>query len=444
VNWHITCLPGFCSNILSALLCALFFVCPATARGEEVLPDVEERASQGPDEKHDEYHTPLAGDELNTSFLGHHIHISARNRDNVFAVITLGGIYFHPRLGGADALPIGALYWRHRWEKHNIRVVASIFQNELDLTRSFGQLELLGHLENETIPAPTAEIVNGREVKESSIYWGTFAGWLGMGWRKPVAPFHIDNDLKLQAYYHADYLYTHPAKDTGPQIKLPPDTLMHGLLLRARYDSFSRNIMELPHAGWAGGMDLELSRRDSWSDANYGGGNVSGDSTRDYVKFSGYLSGAARIPGLSERDRLLASVYGGFAPGHNLDRFSAFRIGGGPFPSENVDLIRHPYPGALFNQFYVSDYAIGSLEYRRELTFFLYLHLRETFVWANRNIFSSTQQKTSEARGTAFSVGLTSGFFWQSQIYLEYTRDNGFLRNGAPGDSVLAMWSKIF
>lgn len=439
---HITCLLWFCPNILCALACALFLVWPATVRAEEPLPMAEKRAVQAPNDEH-EYHTPLAGDELTTSLLGYPIHIPGRNRDNVFAVITLGGIYFHPRLGGSDALPIGALYWRHRWEKYNVRTVVSIFENEVDLTRSFGELELLGHLENETLPAPTAEIVNGREVKESSILWGTFSGWLGAGWRKPVAPFHVDNDLKLQAFYHAGYLYSHTTSDTGAKVRLPPDTLVHGIRLRARYDSFSRNLMELPHAGWAGGMDLELTRRNTWSDANYGGLDYSGASTRDYTKFSGYLSGAVGIPGLSERNRLLASVYGGFSPGHHLDRFSAFRIGGGPFPSENVDLIRHPYPGAVFNQFYVSDYAIGTVEYRRELLFFLYLHLRETFMWANRNIFSS-QQRVSEANGNAFSVGLTSGFYWNSQLYLEFTRDNGILRNGASGDSLLLLWSKIF
>ena len=85
----------------------------------------------------------------------------------------------------------------------------------------------------------------------------------------------------------------------------------------------------------------------------------------------------------------------------------------------------------MFNQFYVSDYAMGTVEYRRELLFFLYLHLRETFVWANRNIFSSPQQLFSEATGQAFSAALTSGFFWESQLYLEFTHDNGILRNGA-------------
>lgn len=441
---HITCLLSFRPRILCALACALFSFCPVTVSADEAQPGVVKSSVHAPDDEHGEYRTPLAGDELTTSFLGYPIHIAGRNRDNVFAVITLGGMFFNPRLGGSDVLPIGALYWRHRWEKYNVRAVVSVLQNEVDLTRSFGELELLGHLENETIPFPTAEIVNGREVKESSIMWGTFSGWLGMGWRKPVAPFHVDNDLKLQAFYHAGYLYSNSTADSGPNVRLPPDTLVHGLRFRARYDSFSRNLMELPHVGWAGGMDLELTRRNTWSDANYGGYDVSGDSTRDYMKFSGYLSGAAAIPGLSERNRLLASVYGGFAPGHHLDRFSAFRIGGGPFPSENVDLIRHPYPGAVFNQFYVSDYAIGTAEYRRELFFFLYLHLRETLVWANRNIFSSPQQRFSEAKGGAFSVGLTSGFFWQSQLYLEYTRDDGILRNGVSGNSLLVLWSKIF
>lgn len=281
----ITSLLRYYSNILCVLVCALLFVWPATARTEEPLPILERRTGQAPDDEHDEYHTPLAGDELTTSFLGYPIHVAGRNRDNVFAVITLGGMYFHPRLGGSDVLPIGALYWRHRWEKYNVRTVVSIFQNELDLTRSFGELELLGHLDNETIPSPTAEIVNGREVKESSILWGTFSGWLGTGWRKQVAPFHVDNDLKLQAFYHAGYLYSNSVADTGPKIRLPPDSLVHGLRFRARYDSFSRNLMELPHVGWAGGMDLELTRRDTWSDANYGGLDLSGDSTRDYVKF---------------------------------------------------------------------------------------------------------------------------------------------------------------
>ena len=209
-------------------------------------------------------------------------------------------------------------------------------------------------------------------------------------------------------------------------------------------DGLRRNLLELPHEGWAGGVDIELTRRNRWSDANYGGTDFSGESTRDYVKLSGYLMGAMGIPGLSERNRFLVSVYGGFAPGRNLDRFSAFRIGGGPFPNETDDLYRVAYPGATFNQFPVTDYVVGTVEYRRELLFFLYLHLRGTFTWANRDILTPDTLKFSDDNGEAFSAGLTSGFFWKSQLYVEYAHDTGLLRNGRSGESALVLWSKSF
>jgi hypothetical protein len=389
------------------------------------------------------YHTPLAGEEQEIAFMGRSVHIPARNRDNNLA-ITVGGIFFHPRLGGEDAVPFAALYWRHRWGKTRARAVVSLFVNEADVARSFGRWEFLGHLENDTVPFSQDEITDGLEVTGSSIVRGTVSGWLGAGWRRPVAPFKEDNDLRLQLFYHAGYLYSHPVAETGSTVQLPPDTFVHGMRFRGRYDGLRRNLLELPHEGWAGGMDIELSRRNRWGDANYGGSLFSGDSTRDYVKFSGYLLGAMGVPWLSERNRLLASVYGGFAPGHNLDRFSAFRIGGGPFPNETDDLWRINYPGAMFNQFPVSDYVVGTVEYRRELLFFLYLHLRETFTWANRDILTSRRLKFSEDHGQTFSVGLTSGFFWDSQLYLEYAHDTGILRNGPPGESLLALWSKSF
>jgi hypothetical protein len=390
------------------------------------------------------YHTPLAGQECDIDLMGRAIHIPSRNCDNEQA-ITLGGVYFDPQLGGTDILPIGALYWRHRWEKSRLRAVVSIFDNELDVAKSFGgEFEILGHLENDTVPFAMQEVVDGKEVAESSIIWGDFSGWLGAGWRRPVSPFQFANDLTLQLFYHAGYLYSKPVTETGKNVRLPPDTFVHGMRVRARYDGFRRNLLELPHDGWAAGMDLELTRRNNWSDANYGGLLFKGDDTRDYAKFSGYLSGAMGIPGLSERDRLLVSIYGGFSPDSQLDRFSAFRLGGGPFPTETVDLYRHPFPGALFDQFPVSEYGIGTVEYRRELLFFLFLHLRETLVWANRINLTSQEQKSSPFNGAAFSVGLTSGFLWDSLLYLEYTYDDGILRNGPNGDSVLVLWSKSF
>lgn len=68
---RITCVLRYFRNILWALACALLFVSPATARAEEPLPGVERRAGRVLDDEHEEYHTPLAGDELNTTFLGY-------------------------------------------------------------------------------------------------------------------------------------------------------------------------------------------------------------------------------------------------------------------------------------------------------------------------------------------------------------------------------------
>jgi hypothetical protein len=42
----------------------------------------------------------------------------------------------------------------------------------------------------------------------------------------------------------------------------------------------------------------------------------------------------------------------------------------------------------------------------------------------------------------AFSVGLTSGFYKDSQLYLEYAYDTKLLRNGTSGSSVMLLWSK--
>jgi hypothetical protein len=309
----------------------------------------------------------------------------------------------------------------------------------------YDRFELLGHIENYTIPFPSAEIEEGIEITESRIIWGQVAAWLGAGYRLPVAPFQMDNDLRVQIFYEGGYLYSGRTKDTGSQVKLPPDTYTHGMRLRVRYDGMRRNLMELLHKGFAAGMDTEWGRRQVWSDANYGGSILGKGATQEFVKLSGYLIAATEIPGLSERNRMVSSFHGGMVAKGVLDRFSLFRIGGGPFASESDDLSRSPYPGAQFNQFPTSDYVIGNVEYRREFFPFLYLHVRGTLAWADRDLLSSPESVESDSGlGRAFSAGLTCGFLWNSAVYLEYSHDDGFLRKDRSGDSVLLLWSKSF
>lgn len=391
-----------------------------------------------------EYRTPLAGEAFTLGLGSVTIEVPARDRSTQSA-LTLGVSSFFPALGSTDALPMAAFYDRRYRPDYTTRLVFSVFANEFDLAVPLSpRTELLLHIHNDTSPFAEETLVAGRPVRETAMIRGEAGGWLGVGWRQAVAPFQPDNSARLQLWYQGGFQYSGRTADTGNSVKLPPDTDQHGIRLRIRYDSLRRNLMELPHAGLAAGGDLEWNRRSHWSDASYGGSTFKDSGTRDYQKISGYLLAALPVPGMSERNRLLASVYGGTAPNHDLDRFSAFRIGVGPFPSESDDLWRCPYPGATYNQFEAADYVISTLEYRRELLPFFYLHLRGTLAWVNRQITANSSIRFSEDRGEAFSAGITSGLPWNSSLYVEYSHDSGILRNGSPGDGMMLLWSKSF
>ena len=415
--------------MICAVLLASCVLCSITVHADE-LPEYE-------------YHTPLAGEACDIECLGRKVALPPRNRENTRAFV-LGGSLFAPELAGHAFIPIGAFYYKHRFDDIRVRSTFSILVNELDVSKTLGHFQILGHFDNNTIPFSSSEIEEGAEVKSSAIKWGTVNARLGAGWRLPVAPFQVDNDLRVQLYYQAGYLYSKRTADTGAGVLLPPDTLVHGALFRVRYDGLHRNLMELPHEGVATGMDAEFQHRADWSDANYGAASFSRDQTQDYLKLSGYLNIATGIPFLSEKNRLLTGVYGGFAPYGTLDRFSTFRIGGGPIPSEADDLERQVFPGAMFSQFPVSNYLIGSLEYRREIFSFLYWHLRGTYAKVRRELFEGSDGNFLGESGQAISTALTSGFYWRSQLHLEYTYDSKILRSGSRGSNIILLWSKSF
>ena len=418
-------------QLLTAAVCAFFLTayhpCGATARAEEPP----------------EYHTPLAGEACDIECLGLKYALPPRNRENTKALV-LGGSFFAPTLAGHTFIPIGAFYYKHRFDDIRVRGTFSILVNELDLSKTLGRLQILGHFDNNTIPFTSQEIDVGAEVKATALKWGTVNGRLGVGWRLPVSPYQTDNDLRVQLFYQAGYLYSKRTMETGADVLLPPDTLVQGPLFRVRYDALHRNLMELPHQGVATGMDAEFLHRDTWSDAFYGAAPFSKGQTRDYLRLSGYLNIATGIPFLSEKNRLLTSFYGGFAPYGTLDRFSTFRIGGGPIPSEADDLERQVFPGAMFSQFPVSDYLIGAMEYRREIYSFLYLHLRGTYAKVRRELFEGDRGNFLREGGQSVTGGLTSGFFWRSQLHLEYTYDSRILRSGSRGSNMMMLWSKSF
>ena len=158
--------------------------------------------------------------------------------------------------------------------------------------------------------------------------------------------------------------------------------MLYGAKLRGRYDGMRRNILELPHKGIAAGFDLEYTYRDKWADFGGAPPNVvfTKSNTQDYTQFTGYVTAVGGIPGLSEKNRILVSYHGGTTDKSSVDRYNAFRISGGPLPGESDDLSRVDYPGTMFGLIPVANYNMVAVEYRRELTFFMYLHLRGTFL----------------------------------------------------------------
>jgi hypothetical protein len=405
-------------------------------------PEGNDAAGNGKDP---EYHTPLAGEPFHTVFLGARVDVPGRDRGRVTS-LTLGGTVFTPRQGSTFGVPIGAFYVKRMWEESRTRDVLSIFVNDLEYDRSLGNIELVSRFENETIPGGQTIVLNNEEIKESSVEWGTLFASLGPGLRYKVAPFQIDNDLRLQFLGRVGYFYNKRTSDTGPNVVLPPDTMLYGTKLRGRYDGMRRNLLELPHQGVAAGFDLDYLYRNRWSDQGTPGNTIFRKAdTQGYLQFTGYLMGVGGIPGMSEKNRILFSIHGGTAGEKSVDRFNAFQIGGGPLPGETDDLYRPDYPGTMFNEILVADYALANLEYRRELTFFMYLHLRGSFIWANQLALSSASQLVfKSSNGRAATIGIDTGFLRISEIYLAYSWDSGFIRNGKSGSGIILTWNKAF
>ena len=393
-----------------------------------------------------EYRTPLAGEELHTTFMGEKVDVARMDRGNISA-LTLGATFYTPKQGQISGSPIGSLFLKRTWESSRTRNIISIFVNDLEYDKSFGNLELVSRFDNSTIPGGQTETVKNREIKQSSVEWGTLAASVGPGLRYKVAPFQVDNDLRLQLLGKIGYFYAQRTDDTDPSLVLPPDTMLYGAKLRVRYDGMRRNLLELPHAGVAAGFDLDFTHRDKWADFGSTESSYKKSDTQNYSQFSGYLMGVAGIPGLSEKNRIFMSLHGGTMNSSSVDRYNCFRIGGGPLPGESDDLYRPNYPGTMFNNVLVGNYAMGAVEYRRELAFFMYLHLRETFIWADRSTFISDiplKFGFKSDSGAATTIGIDTGFFWDSSIYLDYSWDSGFIRDGKEGSGLIVTWNKSF
>ncbi len=400
----------------------------------------------------DAYRTPRAGEPLHTEVFGRDVDLPFRDRRHINA-ITLGSVFFEPRVGESAVVPFAALYMRRLWAERRLRAVISGLVNDIDYGESIApSLDFVAHFGNHTIPFATTEVIDGEDLEFTSLESGRTELWVGLGFWQLVAPGEVDNQLRIDLFYKGAYDYFRSSDDTN-FINVPPDTYVHGLHARVRLDMIERNILELPHAGFALGADFEFLRRDTWEDTGLfeadGSRQFPERKTRDYMRVTAYAVLAGGVPWLSEKHRLLGQLHWAWAPHDTLDRHSAFRLGGGPQATEYGDLARSPYPAANFDQFPMHYGLIATVEYRYEVLFFLYLHLRLTLAYAKIPTFDGTGGPPNATDfvtelGETYSVAVTSGFLWDSLIHLEVAYDTGSVRAGDDGVTVLVSWSKSF
>jgi hypothetical protein len=147
---------------------------------------------------------------------------------------------------------------------------------------------------------------------------------------------------------------------------------------------------------------------------------------------TGYVVAATGVPWQpNERHRLIATLHG--STGHHVDRFSAPRIGGGPAEYEYGALSRPLLPGAAVDEFYPDRYAVGTLEYRFEPVFFSYLSMRGAVGWLDRLRFPPQPVRSENDVFTAIGVRVTTGFFFDMRLQIDYSFNTAVIRDGSPG-----------
>ena len=419
----------------SSSFCSCFSCCPApsagaetaAAAGQEKLPLLQPPGIP--------YHTPRAGEGFRTVVFGREVSVPSQNRRSVSAW-DLGVVINEPPPEHAQYLPVGALYfWRHPDADRLLRAEVAGVYNDIFLSRSQGDgpLEWVLTFNNFTVPFAQAELVDGEALDRRELLWGYVRPGFGLGYRRQVAPGHQDNMLAVDLLLEPGYMFFDDGDKTADNFVVPQDTFDLRSHLQMRWDAFERNILELPHRGFAAGGDLVWGYRPNWEDWGVNGGNEAGGG-RDYLSFTAYGLAAGGVPGVaSERHRLVGSLHGG--TGHNLDRFTAPRVGGGPRPmgEEFGSTWRPVLPGTVIQEFYPDHYLLAVGEYRYEPIFFTYLSMVGSVGWLDRLRGDEGDLYREDDVFTSVGARVTTGFFFETRLQLDYNYNFAAIRDGDYG-----------
>lgn len=369
--------------------------------------------------------TILAGEAFTRTAFGMTFEVPARDRSTVDEVFAgLGWIPSGP--DGKTLNPEAAfLLWRQRdGGARRLRAVLVGLYDDVRWNRRIAEsTDLVLTFENTTFPWARSEYASGERLESEELNWGSVRAGAGLAFRSPLAPGHADNFLEGSLSYEPGFLYFSKGSSTATDFTPPSNSYEGRFHLRVRADAFTRNLLELPHRGWATGLDAWAAHRGGWQD--WGGGPTGAHAaayTRSWTALSGYALAALPLPLGDRRHRILASVYAG--TGSDLDRFSAFRLSGGSNAGDYETITRPVLPTAGLDEIVSRGYVIAGLEARMQLAFFLFLHLRGTLASVDRTVRDASGailQRTDSPN--AVTIGLSSGFFWSSMIELSWSRN---------------------
>jgi hypothetical protein len=168
------------------------------------------------------------------------------------------------------ALPAGALYlWRHPDDRHLLRgELAGIYNNLFWGVKPDGwhDFEVGLTLNNFTLPSTWNEVYDGFKDSREEIYWGYIRPGISVGFRKSLETGRQDNIWQLNYILEPGYFYSGRDSQTSADMVLPKSTFELRNRLVFRYDNIERNILSLPHEGFALGSDFTYGYRANWAD----------------------------------------------------------------------------------------------------------------------------------------------------------------------------------
>lgn len=404
-----------------------------------------------------EYRTPLSGEALTTEIFGRKIHVEARDRSNLNAW-DVGLSYITPGVSQFTLMPVASLYfWRRPTDDSLFRAVVVGLYNDIVWANAFKSIpgpEWLLTLDNFVIPLPHSVYTDGQRQDLEEVTNGYFRPGIGIGHRRNLradknVPQQTDNMEEVNINIEPSYNFFIKGERAAEDFTTPKNHIEMRLHGRYRRDMLLRNLLELPHKGYAWGADAAYSYRTRWNQWGRAR-NQTSDQTQDYIFATAYAWGVGEVPGLkSERHRVIGSWHLG--AGRDLDRWSRFQLGGGPVGEEYYALSRPVLPGAFIQEFLASRYSITTLEYRYEPIFFVYLSGRFSLSYLDRERFIEGGKIRRNDRLASAGARLTSGFVFDTRLQIDYNYNFNVLRpiegqrdSGIGGHEITAHISGMF